>query len=613
MLTNEDNDYKVEFTYGVLGLQSFPYEEKQSYVGGTAYTKTVTRVWDSVGNKAGEQYPSGLNLTYAWNDIDHLSSISDGSNTIASFNYVGLRKKKTTFQNGTTRTDSFTGFRNEIATVKHETSTPTTILQLDYGYNAVHDRTYERYGSSGSSGDAFEYDKIRRLTVGWMGSSNPASPSGNTYAKKIEYNYDDDGNRTSVVTTLYGQSPSTSSYTTNSLYEYTAVGGTNYAWDANGNLTDNGTYLFEYNYKNLIARAKLKATGATVGTYKHDALGRRVEKAVTGATHRYLYSDLETVCVYDGSNNWVSDFVFQDEIDGIVMLQQADRLDFDSDSNTTETTRAFYHRNALGSVMEITAMDQAVEVSYRYEPYGSVRITRGGVAQATDPLGQPWMFTARFSDAETSTFCFRARQYAPAIGGFPQRDPIGYSDGPNLYCYARSNPIAHRDPRGTHVERKHGPNDILIDGGSVGVITEDAYGPCEDPCADERAAAKAAQGAFEKLWDASRAAEDAATKAADDAMAAAEARIDEMVSRLPEKDQAVAKALHMHRQLDFVSERDMSGLEALAEALEQAREAAASAWDAFQGAQTAYIMCLRSKQPNHPEANLLPPPKGPPR
>jgi YD repeat-containing protein len=183
MLTNEDNDYKVEFTYGVLGLQSFPYEEKQSYVGGTAYTKTVTRTWDAVGNKATEAYPSGLSLTYSWNDIDHLSQISDGSNTIASYTYVGLRKKKTTFQNGTTRTDSFTGFRNEIATVKHETSTPTTILQLDYGYNAVHDRTYERYGASGSSGDAFEYDKIRRLTVGWLGSSNPASPSGNSYTK----------------------------------------------------------------------------------------------------------------------------------------------------------------------------------------------------------------------------------------------------------------------------------------------------------------------------------------------------------------------------------------------------------------------------------------------
>jgi hypothetical protein len=32
---------------------------------------------------------------------------------------------------------------------------------MDYGYNAVHDRTYERFGASGSAGDGFEYDKMR--------------------------------------------------------------------------------------------------------------------------------------------------------------------------------------------------------------------------------------------------------------------------------------------------------------------------------------------------------------------------------------------------------------------------------------------------------------------
>jgi YD repeat-containing protein len=36
MTQASDNDYKVEFTYGVIGLSSQVYEEKQSYVGGTA-------------------------------------------------------------------------------------------------------------------------------------------------------------------------------------------------------------------------------------------------------------------------------------------------------------------------------------------------------------------------------------------------------------------------------------------------------------------------------------------------------------------------------------------------------------------------------------------------
>ena len=43
-----------------------------------------------LGNKATETYPSNLALTYSYNDIDRYSSISDGTNTIASWNYSPL-------------------------------------------------------------------------------------------------------------------------------------------------------------------------------------------------------------------------------------------------------------------------------------------------------------------------------------------------------------------------------------------------------------------------------------------------------------------------------------------------------------------------------------------
>jgi YD repeat-containing protein len=285
-------------------------------------------------------------------------------------------------------TVTFVGLPGQVESVRHETSGASTILRLDYGYNETHDRTYERYGSSGSAGDAFEYDKLRRLTVAWMGSSTPTSPSGNPYVKKIEYNYDDDGNRTSVVTTPYGQSAQAVSYSTNSLNEYTSVGGTSQSSDANGNLTDNGTYLLLYDYRNHIVQVKLKSSGAVISSYRYDALGRRVEKNVGGTVERHILSlwndpgvieDLShVVTVFDGSDNWKQNFVFSDEVDGIQMLEQKDVLDFDTDGNTTEVTRSFYHRNALGSVMEITDMNEAAVVSYRYDPYGRSRSRAAG-------------------------------------------------------------------------------------------------------------------------------------------------------------------------------------------------------------------------------------------
>jgi len=494
---NADNDYKVENTYAVIGLRSFVYAETQSYVGGTANAKTVTKTYDANGNRVTEAYPSGsgMSLSMNYNDIDGLTSIYDGTNTVASYTWIGRRRKGTTFQSGATRTNLYTGFREEIESVRHETSGSSTILRLDYGYDKNHDRLFERFGSSGSAGDAFAYDKLRRLVNAWMGSSTPSSPVGNPYVKKIDYNYDDDGNRTSVVGTPYGGSPGTTSYSTNSLYQYTSVGGTSHSHDGNGNLADNGVLKFKYNYKNLIGEVRLKSDNSLVASYKYDAEGRRVEKAVSGGiTERYLrsrareeegshrlannpgkggtYDMSHVVAVFDGSNNWKQNFVWDDGIDGIEMLEQKDVLDYDTDGNTTEVTRSFYHRNALGSVMEITDANQAAVVSYRYDPYGKVTITRGGSPQSTDPLGQHWTFTGRFLDEESGLYYYRARYYDPGTGRFLERDPLGHAGAPCLYELCSSSPLARLDPSGLDDDLKRAIERYLADPGSVSPKTE---------------------------------------------------------------------------------------------------------------------------------------------
>jgi RHS repeat-associated protein len=293
-----------------------------------------------------------------------------------------------------------------------------------------------------------------------MGSHTPAAPTSAEYLKKIEYQMDGDGNRTAVVVTPYGDSPASTSYTANELNQYTVVGGVNQAHDANGNLTSNGGLTFEYNYRNMIRRVKQGET--TVATYKYDALGRRVEKQVTGGTHRFVYSGLEIVSVYDGSNNWVRDFVFGEGIDEPLMMEQADLLDFDEDQDTGELTRHFYHRNALGSVMALTDMNEAVAVSYRYDPYGAVTITRNGTPQSSDPLGNPWTFTARQLDEETGLYHYRARAYDPATGRFLQRDPLGYDPDPNVYNYTLSAPVNRRDPLGLDAWVELGQKDLEV-------------------------------------------------------------------------------------------------------------------------------------------------------
>jgi RHS repeat-associated protein len=99
--------------------------------------------------------------------------------------------------------------------------------------------------------------------------------------------------------------------------------------------------------------------------------------------------------------------------------------------------------------MEITDMNEAEVVSYRYDPYGAVTITVGGTPQGSDPLGNPWMYTGRFLDEETGLYYYRARTYSPSMGRFLQRDPLGYGPGPSLYEYVLCRPTVETDARGT--------------------------------------------------------------------------------------------------------------------------------------------------------------------
>ena len=84
--------------------------------------------------------------------------------------------------------------------------------------------------------------------------------------------------------------------------------------------------------------------------------------------------------------------MFGEGIDEVLMLSQAGHARLRRRQRTRpRSTRSFYHRNALGSVVRITDMNQAPAVSYRYTPYGEVTITRNGPrSRAT-----PWASTGR--------------------------------------------------------------------------------------------------------------------------------------------------------------------------------------------------------------------------
>jgi RHS repeat-associated protein len=75
---------------------------------------------------------------------------------------------------------------------------------------------------------------------------------------------------------------------------------------------------------------------------------------------------------------------------------------------------------------------------YDYDPYGQ----RAKLAGAEDV---DFGYTGHYDHAPSGLNLTLYRAYNPAFGRWLSRDPIGESEGPNLYAYVSNSPVAHRD------------------------------------------------------------------------------------------------------------------------------------------------------------------------
>ena len=188
--------------------------------------------------------------------------------------------------------------------------------------------------------------------------------------------------------------------------------------------------------------------------YRYDALGRRVKKlAEDGSeTHWYFYDGERVILelVDDGEETFVrGEYVYGVGLDEVI-------LEWLDDGGTEEPFWPMV--DSLGTVRDLGEPyggGAQVRMAYRYSPWGEVLEE---AAVGGDAVYQDVLFTARWLDRETRNadspglYHYRAREYAPELGRFLQRDPIGvWGDGMNLgngYGYVGGDPIGEIDPLG---------------------------------------------------------------------------------------------------------------------------------------------------------------------
>ena len=75
-----------------------------------------------------------------------------------------------------------------------------------------------------------------------------------------------------------------------------------------------------------------------------------------------------------------------------------------------------------------------------YYAYGKIKSETGIQTQ--------YAYTGREQDKDSGLMYYRARYYDAEIGRFISQDPLGRSEGPNMYVYVNNNPINFVDPSG---------------------------------------------------------------------------------------------------------------------------------------------------------------------
>lgn len=415
-----DNGSRLRQIVDQTGTIAYDYDAanrvtKVTYPG----SKSVSYEYDSNSNRAKLIYPDSSYITYEYNQLNRLTAIKDqSSQAIASYTYDALsRRTKGALANGTEAAYTY-DYANRIqGALNRQTAVPTNkISQFDYTYDKVGNR---KTMATLSGTHSYTYDNIYQLTA-------VSYPSG-YFAPNATFNYDAVGNRDTVV------SGSTTTYSTNSLNQYTQVGAASYTNDDNGSLTNDGTFIYGYDFENRITSA---TKAGTTATYKYDPLGRRIDKTVNGTSTTFFYDGDQVIAEYDGAGNLIKKYIYGTGIDEPICLNVI--------ASGSEAIY-YYHYDGLGSVTNLTDSSGATAESYSYDVFGK--------PNTTSSIGNTRMFTGREYDAETGLYYYRARYYSPTTGRFLQRDlwptPLtNPSSLVNRYLYCENAPVNWVDPLG---------------------------------------------------------------------------------------------------------------------------------------------------------------------
>jgi len=413
----------------------------------------LTSVTYASGYTVNYNYASGLDA-----NISRLSSLSDSSNTLEAYSYLGLGTvvKRAHAQPGVDLSyikltgesvgdagDQYTGLDrfSRIVDQRWINGSNTDVDRYLYGYDRDGNRLYKDNKVLTSLSEVYTYDSLNQLASYKLGTLNGTKTdvTGSPTTSQ-SWDYDAVGNWDSVTT-----NSTTQTRTANKQNEITAVSGaTTPTYDSNGNLnTDENNYRFVYDAWNKVVQVK-NSSNVVIITYGRDALHRHVTDTVgSTVTDRFFSSDWQLLETKVGSNTVTRNVWSPVYVDGLVLR------DRDTDSNGTLDERLYSLQDGNWNTTALVNTTGTVQERYTYTPFGQVTF-RDGSGSTLSGSAKDWVFLHQGGERiAAGDYEFRNRVYSPSLGRWLSNDPLGFEAGDqNWYRAIGNNPGNGNDPSG---------------------------------------------------------------------------------------------------------------------------------------------------------------------
>jgi RHS repeat-associated protein len=434
LITLTDGVGSENYTYSILGQMT----QLQKVISGTTYTTAYA--YNLTSELTQITYPSGravqqnidpvgrlssvvgtlnsVNTTYAsgftYNPASQLTGLQYGNNLFASFGFspdrlqVNCLDYSTTNRNGTCAHDSTTRFG----------------LTYSYGAAGSNNSQIASITDSVDSGRTatYTYDSLYRL------SRAVTTGSTNYPAWGLSETYDRYANRSAQ--SIYSGCVAPMSCPTNSVTTDATtnrISGSPYAYDASGNMTNDGLNTLTYDGEN---RAVSATNGASSGTYAYDGNDLRVKKVSGSTAMVYIFSGSKVIAEYlNGAapSSPTTEYIYS----GSTLLAKID-----------SSGAKYYHQDHLSNRLITDSSGNTLA------QMGHFAFGESWYNASNDKL----IFTTYERDSESGNDYAMARYYVSRLGRFNSPDQLAGSTGNpqslNRYAYVLNNPVNLVDPLG---------------------------------------------------------------------------------------------------------------------------------------------------------------------